>query len=124
MLYDNRELPKPSDREENAGSTMLRARYRGPFESYKINKNKADISRDLKLLSQQLSKERGRLLDTISLMLNPKGYPAVIKYIDVTNDSREIRHYSISKLKTSAAGLQRQIDEVSERMRYWTVNMQ
>jgi len=126
MLYDNRELPKPSDREENAGTAMLRARYRGPFESYKLNKNKADINRDLKLLARQLSKERERLLDTISLMLNTKGYPAVINYIDVAHDDRdtnEIRHFSSSEFKTSTADLQRQIDQASERMRYWTVGL-
>ena len=126
MLYDNRELPNASDREENAGAAMLRARYRGPFESYKLNKNKADTDRDLKLIAKQLNKERKRLIDSMSLMMDSISYPSVIKYIDVAHDDRdqnEIRYYSIIELKTSAADLQRQIDLVSDRMKYWTVGL-
>lgn len=70
---------KPTSRDKYNSTIITRARYRGPMESYKYNLNKANIYRDLKIISYNIDTCRKKLIDIIDNMLYTKKYDEPIK---------------------------------------------
>lgn len=70
---------KPTSRDKYDSTIITRARYRGPMESYKYNLNKANIYRDLKIISYNIDICRNRLMDIIDTMLYTRKYDEAIK---------------------------------------------
>lgn len=78
--------PPISHREKYSGTSVLRMRYRGPVESYKMNKAKSDIYRDLFVLRSKINNEGQRLIQYISETSNGSLENITIKTINGNGD--------------------------------------
>ena len=71
--------PPQLNREVYSGTSVLRMRYRGPVESYKMNKAKSDIFKDLFILRRKINYEHQRLAQYVNETLNGSKSRIIVK---------------------------------------------
>lgn len=85
--------PSQTNREKYSGSSIMRMRYRGPMESLKMNKIKADTYKDLFILRNKIENERIRLIQYIKDTVH--GNNAIITISNVVDNTKEIMYTGV-----------------------------
>lgn len=80
--------PSQTNREKYSGSSIMRMRYRGPMESLKMNKIKADTYKDLFILRNKIENERIRLIQYIKDTIH--GNKTTITVNKIVDNAKEI----------------------------------
>ena len=81
-------IPSQTNREKYSGTSIARMRYRGPMESFKMNKSKADTYKDLFILRRKIENERLRFIQYIKDSIH--GNSTVIKVSEVIDNTETI----------------------------------